>query len=117
MVDMKTLFRGISPETSASLFRSLPIQESLSFFVKFDAQSYYFALVHVEIVLLSDYFKRLNAYWQSPKSIVCQISQTFVRISFIMAECHVFFSAFVVFCFFLRLYSVKENKLEIAKRR
>lgn len=28
-----------------------------------------------------------------------------------------FFSAFVVFCFFLRLYSVKENKLEIAKRR
>lgn len=28
-----------------------------------------------------------------------------------------FFSVFVVFCFFLRLYSVKENKLEIAKRR
>ncbi len=34
-----------------------------------------------------------------------------------MAECHVFFSAFVVFGFFLRLYSVKENKLETAKRR
>ena len=28
-----------------------------------------------------------------------------------------FFSAFVVFCFFLRLYSVKDNKLETAKRR
>lgn len=34
---------------------------------------YNVALVHVEIVLLSDNFERLNAYWQSPKSAVCHI--------------------------------------------
>lgn len=38
-----------------------------------DHVPYDVALVHVEIVFLSDYFKRLNAYWQSPKSVVCHI--------------------------------------------